>query len=189
MYRYYFQLMVLIAMSLGLSSAANAQSDSKNSLPAFPKDWLGNWSGQLHIYNQSGMVQELDIELVLQEIKVDSMYQWSIKYITPDRVDERKYFLLKGNGEANHWVVDEDNGILLDGYVLANRFYLLFDVMDSRIQTSYTLEKDKLIFENLASRVPPVNTSGGIQKDSTEIPTVNSYTVVNLQKAILSKTD
>ena len=132
---------------------------------------------------------ELDVELELASMNSDSLYPWTLRYITEERTDERNYFLKKGNQQENHWIVDEDNGIYLDGYVLDDTFFILFEVGNNRIQTSYKLSDDHLIFENLASRVEKIDSSGGLIIDSIPIPQVNSFLVTNLQTATLKPKD
>jgi hypothetical protein len=60
-------------------------------------------------------------------------------------------------------------------------------VGNNRIQTSYTLEGNEMIFENLVSAVEKIRTSGDIMKDSITIPPVNSFVVSGLQRSILKK--
>ncbi len=153
----------------------------------FPDDWLGQWTGDLSIYNKDGESIKLKMELGLDPVKEDSLYSWVLKYITENNVDEREYFLKKGSEQRNHWIIDEDNGILLDGYVLNNAYYVLFNVANNRIQTSYTISNENLIFENLVSRVEKIDSSGGEMLDSIAIPSVHSYLVTGLQRARLSK--
>lgn len=152
----------------------------------FPEDWLGYWEGDLKIMNKNGVNMELTMALDLKEMEYDSSYQWTLKYITEEKTDERKYLLKKGSDEENHWVVDEDNGIILDGYVLNNCLYVLFEVGNNRILTSYTLDKEKMIFENLVFKVTHVRTSGDLREGTISVP-VNSFLVSGLQKSILHK--
>ena len=87
----------------------------------------------------------------------------------------------------NHWIVDENNGIFLDGYVLDDTYYALFEVGNNRIQTSYRRMGHQLIFENLVSEVEKIDSSGGIMMDSIPVPVVNSFLVKGLQRATLNK--
>jgi len=187
MYRYYslFSGVLLILMMIACKSSP--AEEGLIPLYQFPEDWLGKWEGDLKIFNKEGVNMELTMALDLEEMESDSLYQWTLKYISEERTDERKYFLKKGYDHENHWIVDEDNGILLDGYVLSNCLYVLFEVGNNRIQTSYTLEGNEMIFENLVSAVEKIRTSGDIMKDSITIPPVNSFVVSGLQRSILKK--
>ena len=187
MYRYY--CLFLVCISVIMNTACNNQhSGSPQPIGySFPDDWLGHWSGDLNIYNKDGLNMELKVELELAPMSSDSLYPWSLRYISEERTDERNYYLKKGGQQENHWIVDENNSIYLDGYVLDNTFYVLFEVGNNRIQTSYRLSGDNLIFENLASRVEKVDSSGGLIIDSIPIPLVNSFLVTNLQTATLNR--
>ena len=147
---------------------------------SFPQDYFGIYKGDLHITNSRGD-QTIQMEFHLQATDSVGNYKYVLVYIADGSRQERHYNLIdKGNGK---FVVDENNGILLDVTLVGNKLYSMFEVQGNVLTTTETFYKDKMLFE--------ITFSSKEQKKETGIEggvKVYSYPVMTVQKALLHKT-
>jgi hypothetical protein len=151
--------------------------------PVFPTDWLGDWKGELKIWNNGGLVRSIPMELQISATDSAGLWNWGIVYLQDGKPDNRPYLLRAVDTKNGLYQVDELNGILLDSYLLGNVFFTRFSVMESLLLSSYRLEGDKLVFELISGKTDQPSLSGGVD----DIPEVGSYPIVVLQRAILEK--
>lgn len=147
----------------------------------FPKDYLGIYTGTLNIYSEKG-IKEYPMELHLLASDTLNKYDYTLIYGTGEEKQVRPYTLIKK--ENNNYLLDENNGIILDAKAINNKLYFLFEVMNNLLTTFITFEKDHLIFEIAVSNTSTKKISGG-QNDS--IPKVTSYPIKIVQRARLIK--
>lgn len=151
---------------------------------AFPETWEGNWKGQLQWF-QAGNDTARKVNMELRIHKTDSagVWTWQIIYGS-ETEDNRPYKLMRRDAAGVHWVIDENSGIVLDQYWVANKFCGAFTVMSSTIFNSYWMENGKLVVEFYSVSAKPVATTG---KGNEDVPFVDSYGVKSYQKAVLSR--
>lgn len=161
-----------------LSCIANAQHIK------FPQSWMGDWKGELH-WSKAGndTVQKVKMELHIKPSPESGKYNWQIIY-GDNKADNRPYTLFAKDSAKGHWAIDENNGIILDQFLIADKFCGAFTVQSSTIINNYWLDGDKLIVEFYNLNLKNPFSSG---KGTEEIPLVNSYPVRSYQKAILYK--
>lgn len=169
----------ILAIVVLFSFSANAQITG-----SFPKNWEGNWKGELQWF-QTGTAEPQKINMELRIHPADSIntWTWQIIYGSASE-DNRPYKLISKDSTGIHWVIDENNGIILDQYWVANKLSGAFTVMNSTIINSYWIEGNKLHVEFYSISAKPVTTTG---KGTDESPSVDSYKVGSYQKAILRK--
>jgi len=119
--------------------------------------------------------------LNIQPEKEPSVYSWQLIYGNAAQ-DNRPYTLKPVDSASGHWMVDENNGILLDGYWIGNRYVDIFSVMGNTITSIHWLEGEALHIEMISSKNTAARESG---KGTEEIPTVQSFPVRSFQKAVL----
>lgn len=153
----------------------------------FPDDWMGYWVGDLKIYKENQLDRTLPMALDHAYTDTVGHYHWAIIY-GPDSISGRRdYFLNTIDAEKGHYQVDERNSIILDSYLFDNRMMSSFEVGNSNIQTTYTLEGDKLIFEISAFQTNPIAITGDQVIKGDSIPEVKSYHITTFHRAVLSK--
>jgi hypothetical protein len=150
---------------------------------SFPKDFTGNWKGSLNWFPAGKEMQKVNMQLIVQPEAGTSQYSWQLIYGDSAK-DNRPYHLKAVDTARGHWVVDENDGILLDGYWIGNRFISMFSVQGSTITALYWLEGESLHVEMISTRSEAVRESG---KGSSDVPAVQSFPVRSYQKAILYK--
>ncbi len=174
------RILIWVLFCSGLCLAGAAQDHAG---PVFPRDFTGHWKGSLLWYPADKPVQSVDMQLVIQPLDTPGRYSWRMVYGKPGQ-DERPYTLLPVDSAKGHWVVDEHNGILLDGYWRGNRFASVFSVQGSVITEVMWLENGSLQVEFITHAEAPVRESGGNAKD---IPVAKSFPLRGYQRATLHR--
>ncbi len=146
----------------------------------FPHNMQGHWKGKLQWF-RSGQMQEVSMQLIVEP--ADSLHTWHWKIIYGDSsTDNRPYKLILKDSVQNHWVIDENNGIVLDQFYIGNRLLGSFTVQNNTITSSYHTEGEQLIAEFISTSKKVLHTTG---KGTEDVPEVQSYSVKSYQKALL----
>jgi len=157
-----------------------------NNADNFPTDWIGNWSGKLEIFNSEGLQQSLNMQLLIQPIANSRDYEWSIIYGDDHDKGLRAYELQPRKTENGVWAIDEKNGIVLECFLVGNKLFSSYNVMERNFLVSYEKKGDELIFEITFGPESPISTTGDLKIDEQEeIPEVKAYEIAGRQKAIL----
>ena len=149
----------------------------------FPEDFFGNYKGLLTIHNNAGS-SEIPMEFHLQPTDSIGSYAYTLVYGEKKQRQDRLYTLKEINKGKGAYIIDENNGIVLDDKVIENRMYALFEVGGSLLTTFIIFEKDYMTFEIVVSNTSKKRISGGT---NDSIPEVISYPVSIVQRAILYK--
>jgi hypothetical protein len=168
-------LMLCIILGAREASAQDAQALS------FPRDFSGHWTGVLRWFPSDKPVQTVEMQLIIQPLDTPGRYSWRMVYGKPGQ-DERPYTLMAVDSTRGHWVVDEHNGILLDGYWRGNRYTSVFSVQGTVITEVMWIENGALQVEFITYGENPVRESGG---SSAEIPSAKSFPIRGYQRATL----
>jgi len=154
---------------------------------SFPKDWLGQWTGTLNIYRDTGLVQTLPMQLHLQPIEGSENFTWTIIYGEDVEKGTRNYELETIDASKGQYLIDEKNSIKIESYLLHNRLVSWYVVANNLIYISYEKKGDELHFEVVAGKQEAVSTTGNTKESEEEIPEVITYPIGTLQNAILRK--
>lgn len=170
-----------------LDNNHDTQEDQTKVTRQFPDDWLGYWTGDLHIYNESGKTMTVPMALDNATTNIDSVWTWAIIYGEDTIAGRRDYELQLVDQSKGHYVVDEKNSIFLDAFLLNNSLISTFKVAGSYLQSSYELDGDEMIFSINVFPEKEIRTTGDTIYLEEEIPIVYSYKNTVLQKARLRK--
>ncbi len=161
---------------------------AQQKMAVFPDDWLGVWRGRLEVRTPKGVVQELPMRFELTAADSSGVYNWLLVYELGEETDTRPYTLMPADSTGTHWIVDENNGILLDGWVFGERFVQYFTVNGSYILLSLEYRnEDELFWQIIAGQEESMRESGGKEVEGEEIPVVQSMPVGNVQSAVLKR--
>lgn len=152
----------------------------------FPDSWVGDYAGELEIYGVDAIKMKVQMKLEVQP-KSDSIYTWHLIYKFNGNEDKRMYELQIIDAEKGHYMIDEKNTILIDGYYRMGIFTSFFEVQESFIISTYKKKDDDLIFEIIAATRKDATLSGDQEHDGNPIPKVVTYPVNGRQKAVLRK--
>ena len=146
------------------------------------QQWLGIWKGNLVIHSPEGKKQEIPMQLHILSTDTIGRYAWTIIY---DK-SPRNYTLIAKDAGKGLYVIDENNGIILENQLFANTFFSSFEVMDNLLTCSYRLEGEKIVFEIFSMNKKKALKTGNIP--DKEIPEVTAYPSQVMQRAILTNT-
>jgi hypothetical protein len=170
----------LLLAFVGSFLSLSAQTD------VFPAAWEGIWRGDLVISTARGEQQRVPMELHILPV-ADSTYTFSIIYgeNTPDNT--RPYLLYPQDRSRGHYVIDEQNEILLDDFLINGKLYSRFEVMGSLLLTTLEQQGEQLIYEIIAGPLEPIRVTGDTIINGEEIPPVSGYGINVQQRAVLSR--
>ena len=166
-----------------LCSVLSAQRDT---LPRFPQDFVGDWAGTLEVMTPAGVAQAVPMELLIQPL-TDTSYTYVIIYGEDREAGKRDYFIYRGPDGPHHWVCDEQNQILLDGYYLGGSYQSAFTVMGNYLTSSLEHRGDHLLYTIQMWPERAVRTSGGDSTAAEPVPAVNSFNIRVFQRARLTR--
>lgn len=157
-------------------------------LPKFPDDWFGVWKGNLEVYKHQKVVQNVPMTFECFPTDSSGLYSWWITYGTDTLKGKRSYTLKEIDTNNGHFMIDENNGILIDAYVFAHKFISCFQVMGNQLTAIYEITDDKLIFEIIVNDTKETNNSGNTTTTSGEkIPEVKAFKMSGYQRAVLNQ--
>lgn len=133
--------LIALALIIFISITTVGQIDSASH---FPQDFFGIYKGILHINSENG-IKEIPIEFHMQATDSIKQFTYTLVYGEGDTRQERKYTLKEKDKDSGIYVVDENNGIVLDIKVVNNCMYTLFEVNGSLLTTFITFEKDYMV--------------------------------------------
>lgn len=108
----------------------------------------------------------------------DLYFQWQRKF--------RDYQLKLVDASKGHYMVDENNSILIDTYYRNGILTSFFEVEKSFIISEYKKVGAEIHFDIISAKNSP-NLSGNQQVDGETIPEVLSFPVNGRQEAVLIK--
>ncbi|MFK8101825.1 MAG: hypothetical protein AB8G15_04855 [Saprospiraceae bacterium] len=152
---------------------------------SFPQTWEGIWVGELKIHNATGLVQTLPMELHILPLDSADLYSWTIIYGEDKIKGKRDYLLVPVDPTQGHYLIDEQNSIGLDAFLLGEQFYQRFSVAGNMLLTSTALREGQLVWEIISGSLTPVQVTGNTQRGDEEIPEVSAFPIKVLQRAIL----
>lgn len=174
------RIITLLLAFAGSLLLLSAQTDD------FPAQWAGQWQGELVISTVRGEQQRLPMELHILPV-ADSTFTFTIIYGEPTPDNTRPYLLYPVDRAKGRYVIDEQNEILLDNFLINGKFYSRFEVMGSLLLTTLEQQGEHLIYEIIAGPLEPIRMSGDTTVNEEEIPPVGSYQINVQQRAVLSR--
>lgn len=165
-----FLVYIVSFLTFGLSF-----SQEKN----FPEDFLGIYKGKLEIVSANGK-KEIDMEFHFTKTDTIGTY----KYVLVYNNEPRNYFLIEKDKTKGQYIIDENNGIILQASVFDNGIFSMFEVNGSLITTTEKFYDNYMDFEIMFTNTTKVETTG---KGTKEIPTVKVYPILGTQRARLYK--
>ena len=153
----------------------------------FPSSWQGDWAGELLIFNADGMSKSLPMQLNIQAVEQSKNYSFTIVYGVGEEKDTRSYMLKEVDASKGHYLIDEQNSIKIDAYLLGGKLVQRFEVMGNILETFIEKRGETMVWEIFSGKTNPVHLSGETVQDGDEIPLVKSYPMSVYQKAVLSR--
>ncbi|WP_194850358.1 hypothetical protein [Nonlabens antarcticus] len=144
----------------------------------FPEDFLGVYKGDLKITTSKG-TQKLPMEFHLSSTANTDHFNYVIYY--GEERDPRNYNLERTH-DPNLFLVDENNGIVLESAYADQTLYSTYEVMGNLLHSTEIFYDDRMEFMIAMARVMDTSTTG-----NAESAIVKNYPMSILQRATLYK--
>ena len=151
----------------------------------FPDDWFGQWKGTLAWTTaKSDTPTIFTMQLIIKPTNKKNVITWQIQY-GDSLKDNRPYTCKLLDSAKKHWLIDENNGILIDQFIIGNNAFSCFNVQGTTISNNYKLQPNGgMQVEFISSNTKAIRTSGNNTDDS---PTVEAFKIGSFQVGILYK--
>ncbi|CAM3997321.1 hypothetical protein [Pseudoalteromonas byunsanensis] len=147
-----------------------------------PEEWNGYYKGQCELSSpKRGVFYAFPMALEINDV-TKKKADWIITYGEGEAQQVRNYSLLTIDSDLGHYAVDENNGIVIDQYLIGNEFMSLFEVASTKIQTTYTLDSNGTMDVSMESF-----TFDPVRENNVGSYTVSSYALKTKQKCRLYK--
>jgi hypothetical protein len=171
---------LLFIVIVFLSFSAKAQDDTLN----FPEDYLGAYKGDLGITNAKGK-QSIGMEFHLTATDSVGIYNYVLVYVIDGKPSPRNYTLKTIDKDKGVYILDENNGIIIDAKLIDNALYFMFEVQNSLLTTTLRFKEESMDFEITFTNTTSKTVSGGEGESKDYV--VTSYPIGGIQKAQLLK--
>lgn len=156
-------------------SALVCISFSALSQSSFPNDWIGIWTGEMKIYAGAEIRTRVNVKFTIQETENPDTWIWKTEYLANDTI-VKDYLLKVKDLSKKQYVIDEQDGIILDAYLFDNKLYTFFKVGEFYLSGFYELRNDLLIFEIISGK------EGDLVKDEIYNFSINNMQTVSLKR-------
>jgi hypothetical protein len=155
---------------------------------SFPSTWVGDWSGKLEIFNVTGKLQELPMELHIHPLDtVPEAFTFAIVYGEDKVAGLRAYELVTVDAAKGRYLMDEKNSIKMEAYYVNGKLVQWFEVEGTLLYTTTELVGEELLWEIVSGSATPVSTTGNETVNGEEIPPVKTFPVSVIQRARLRR--
>lgn len=179
----------LLALLLACQAPSTESTTSDVAKTAiWPDAWLGHWEGVVTLsFADNDRKREVNMSLDIADTDTAGQWSWTITYRDSSLNDVRPYTLIAQDSTYRHFILDENNSILLDQYLIGNHMMSRFAVDNTLLLASYYLEGNQLINEIVTGPMDDPRMSGETLPDSINVENVRSYPLKVLQRAVLKK--
>lgn len=156
----------------------------------FPKNWVGQYEGEMILNSAGRPSSRVSVELDLHEVEKDSVWTYTMKYNSEKFGEMTKDYRIARviKGDSVHFVLDELNGIIMELTFMNNCFYGNYEVMGTLYST--TLRKtndDNIIFELFAGSMAQPKITYADNEEGKDPIEAKSYKSMIAQSVVLSR--
>lgn len=154
---------------------------------AFPAAWIGHWKGTASV-GMGDKQQQFTMELIVAPTSDPARHDWTLVYDGHAGRQERKYTLIATDAAKGQYVIDENNGIVLDATIVDHVLHSHFIVQGNRIVVREELVNEGT--EEAAIKIEMVTTvdaSATVTGGKDGVPEVKTWKPVSIQRATLRK--
>ncbi len=180
----YKLLLFLISLSL-INSFGYAQTPKETRLDdefptpvAFPYAYLGEYSGNLSVSDQTGTVANIPTDFTIKPSDKENVFVYQFSYYQKDGKQTNVYHLHIIDEEKGYYAISDNKGMEFTATLINGVLYSTYDTKDKIMFTSLQFtNNDKLRFKIILSLK---------NKTNDKLETTRSN-VVQVQSALLSK--
>lgn len=115
----------------------------------FPQDWVGQYSGSMIIGIPNKPNKTLDVDFEILEIVKDSIWSHKMTFYSEEYGTIIKDYRIvsKDKNNQQEFILDEQNGIVMELRFLNDCFYGMYTVQDFTYSTTLRHQKDGLLWD------------------------------------------
>lgn len=136
----------------------------------------GKWKGKMLIYQESLLMDSVDVVMSITPKIKDSVWQWKTEYLSVKMPMTKDYILRVSDRKKGHFLTDEGDGVLLSDYGFGNKLYSQFTTQGIMLTATYEWRNEFLIFEVTSAKLH--------KSESSEVA---SYSIKHVQRGVLIK--
>ena len=140
------------AAALLLHGALLADSLAQEVSPTLPPQWNGLWRGGIEVMAGGQVTHRAQMELSVAPIAGRIAWTWTQTYTGQP---PRAYELRPAESDAGRFVLDEKNGVLLDGQLIGATLLSTFRTGGVLLASRFELRGDELVVEIATFADPP----------------------------------
>ncbi len=133
----------LVAIFCFLSANAFAQD--------FPNDWLGSYEGKMLIANAGQPTDTIDVSYEMVTLEKDSVWTYKMTFYSEKYGTIVKDYKIVAKSKENklNYLLDENNGIVMEMTFMDGTFYGMYEVMDMMYITTMRYTRENAIYYDL----------------------------------------
>lgn len=137
----------------------------------FPEDWLGAYNGKMLIANVGKPTDTIEVDYEMTTLEEDSIWTYKMTFYSEQYGTIVKDYKIVAKSKVNkqNYLLDENNGILMEMTLMDGTFYGIYSVMDMMFITTMRYTEDGNIYYDLFAAPmaePTITSSEG--EDSIE---------------------
>ena len=145
---------------------------------SFPYDFLGNYSGNLNISDNTGSIANVPTEFVISKNEDDNTFDYKFSFLQGQKKVVNAYKLYIIDEDKGYYAIKDNDGLEFMATLIKGTLHSTYDTADTIMYTTLEFTNDgKLRFDIVISKKQKSKGKGGIVLSN----------VVQVQKALLSK--
>ena len=158
------------------------------SAQSFPQDWEGIYEGEMVIGFTDRPSDSVDVLFELQTIEKDSSWTYRMTYTSARYGVIVKDYIIRrdGNNPANY-LLDEQDGILIEMSLMNGCFYDLFEVEGQLYSTTMCMTGGTIRFDLFVSSLTTPLITDSVEDDEGNTYQVKSYKPMQHQTVVLTR--
>ncbi len=131
----------------------------------FPKDWLGSYKGDMLIANMGRPTDTIPVEYEMITLEEDSVWSYKMTFYSEKYGTIVKDYKIVATSkeDKNNYLLDENNGIVMEISLMDGTFYGMYEVMDMMFITTMKYTDGHIYYDLFAAPTaePMVTTTEG----------------------------
>ena len=119
----------------------------------FPKDWLGSYKGDMLIANMGRPTDTIPVEYEMVTLEADSIWSYKMTFYSEKygTIVKDYKIVATSKDDKNNFLLDENNGIVMEISLMDGTFYGMYDVMDMMFITTMKYMDGNIYYDLFAA--------------------------------------
>jgi hypothetical protein len=144
-----------------------------------PVSWHGDWAGTLVMLGPANKPTEVALKFTVAPLPGTRDLTWKLTYGDGAKSVVKDYILKPDGDKPGRFLLDEQNGVILEMRLANDKLYSLFQVGETLLTARYELRGEAIHFEVTSAKPTPAKTGQG---------QVQGFTTEAVQSAELKRT-